>query len=59
MSQALLALALSLALGSPVIPWVVGLAGSRWDPDGPTKAGSVWDPDGAPADAGGVWDPNG
>jgi hypothetical protein len=74
MSRALLALALSLALGSPAFQWAVGLvdialssaaksdAGHLWDANGsaPTPAGSGWDPNGgAQTEVGSGWDPDG
>jgi hypothetical protein len=58
MSQALLALVLSLALGSPVLPWVVGFLGNPGSVHSASeKAGSIWDPDGARAATGGQVDP--
>jgi hypothetical protein len=62
MSRVLLALALSLALGSPVVQWAAGWAavGGGWDPNGQTDVGGHWDPDGSPqTDVGNHWDPNG
>ena len=65
MSQLLLALVLSLALGA--LRLFAGDAsstdvGSIWDPDGQpgTDVGNIWDPDGQPGtNVGGIWDPNG
>ncbi|HZF10541.1 MAG TPA: hypothetical protein VFE33_17285 [Thermoanaerobaculia bacterium] len=59
MHRALLALALSLALGIPGFQWAAGLVEIALSSTARTHAGNIFDPDGAHTDAGGIFDPDG
>jgi hypothetical protein len=59
MHRALLALALSLALGIPGLQWAAGLVEVALSSTAGTHAGGMFDPNGAHAGAGNIFDPNG